>query len=124
MIIREAKKKDCDTVASIHAEYFPYSALSKMGRRFLRLMYCFFVDSPDSFLLIAEEGGEIIGIVSGSKNLNKLQKRFILKNIFVLPFILFTKVISFVFWREAIEVLLYGSRLPDKKNIQDDFSCR
>ena len=54
--------------------------MSFLGPRFLRLLYRRIARSPESFLLVAQSGGGVIGYVAGSSDVGRLYRRFVVRD--------------------------------------------
>jgi ribosomal protein S18 acetylase RimI-like enzyme len=65
-IIRRAEERDLDAVTRVHLESFPGFFLSCLGPRFLRLLYQEILNSTDGVLIVAEDGGCVIGFAAGT----------------------------------------------------------
>jgi ribosomal protein S18 acetylase RimI-like enzyme len=74
LTIRTAAFADLDQISKIHAESIPYSINSKLGLERLNNLYSVFFSNPDHYLFVAEEGGLIIGFISGTSNYSSLMK--------------------------------------------------
>lgn len=57
---------DLEQVVSVHARAFRGYFLTRLGPRFLGLMYRGFVEAPNGIMLIAEEDDRIYGFVAGT----------------------------------------------------------
>lgn len=65
---------DLHQISEIHAESIPYSINSILGIERLNTLYSVFFSNPDHYLIVAEEGGLIIGFISGTSNYSSLMK--------------------------------------------------
>jgi len=71
---------DAAVAARLHAEQITDGFLSFLGPRFLRLLYRRIARSPESFLLVAQSGGGVIGYVAGSSDVGRLYRRFVVRD--------------------------------------------
>jgi L-amino acid N-acyltransferase YncA len=74
LVIRVANPADLNEIAEIHAQSIPYSINSILGIERLKTLYSVFFSNPDHYLIVAEEGGLIIGFISGTSNYSSLMK--------------------------------------------------
>ena len=74
LTIRTATIADLHQISEIHAESIPYSINSILGIERLNTLYSVFFSNPDHYLIVAEEGGLIIGFISGTSNYSSLMK--------------------------------------------------
>lgn len=74
LTIRTAVFADLDQISEIHAQSIPYSINSILGIERLKTLYSVFFSNPDHYLIVAEEGGLIIGFISGTSNYSSLMK--------------------------------------------------
>jgi ribosomal protein S18 acetylase RimI-like enzyme len=74
LTIRTATIVDLHQISEIHAESIPYSINSILGIERLNTLYSVFFSNPDHYLIVAEEGGLIIGFISGTSNYSSLMK--------------------------------------------------
>jgi ribosomal protein S18 acetylase RimI-like enzyme len=98
-------------IASIHKAEIKEGFLSTLGLSFLSLLYKSLSNSSYSFLIFAEEEGEIIGFICGGIDTNKVMKQFIMRyGIFVIP-----KLISNFFSLRKIKRILETLFYPVQK---------
>jgi ribosomal protein S18 acetylase RimI-like enzyme len=74
LTIRTATVADLNQISEIHAESIPYSINSILGIERLSALYSVFFSNPDHYLIVAEEGGLVIGFISGTSNYSSLMK--------------------------------------------------
>ena len=74
LVIRVANPADLNEIAEIHAQSIPYSINSILGIERLKTLYSVFFSNPAHYLIVAEEGGSIIGFISGTSNYSSLMK--------------------------------------------------
>ena len=71
---------DAAVAARLHAAQITEGFLSFLGPRFLRRLYRRIAWSPESFLLVAQSGGGVIGFVAGSSDVGRLYRRFVVRD--------------------------------------------
>jgi len=108
MIIRLATKKDAGQIAKIHKGEITKGFLSQLGEGFLSLFYEAIIFFPDSFVVVAEEGGRVVGFVSGCLNISELYKKFFKKYAISSFFILLPKIFSLVIIKKIFETKGYS----------------
>ncbi len=72
-----ARPSDVAAVAAVHTSSFPGFFLSSLGPGFLRQLYAGIIADPESFLLVARAGEEVVGFVGGTVNSPGLYSRLI-----------------------------------------------
>ncbi len=117
-MIRFANKKDCLSVARIHLQEIKSGFLNQLGEKFLVYFYESMIDSPNAFLIVAEDNG-IIGFVSGSTNLNRFYKEFIRKYRLKAFSVLAKKIFSLNTIKKILETKKYSKKegLPELLSI-------
>lgn len=113
MIIRLATKKDAVQIAKIHKEEIKKGFLSRLGERFLSLFYEAIIFFPDSFVVVAEEDGRVIGFVSGCLNINEFYKKFFKKYAVWTFFVLLPKIYSLVVIKKIFETKRYSQHTEE-----------
>lgn len=66
VIIRSLTKQDIPAVADVHSTVFAGSRTTRLGKRYLRKMYKWFVENQPHLNLVAEQDGQIIGFLTGA----------------------------------------------------------
>lgn len=100
-------------VAALHAANINQGFLAKLGVPFLALMYRAIDEATDSVLLVEEQGGRVIGFVSGGLGMGPIYRRMlrhpIRLGLSLLPSLLDPKRL-----KRIVEILRYGggSRSP------------
>lgn len=80
--IRKASHKTIDDLARIHLQSFDGFFLSFMGKGFLKKMYQSYIEHEKSGILVALEGGEIVGLLAYSYDMDGLYKFMARKHTF------------------------------------------
>ena len=73
-MITKAELKDCWDLAELHHKTITEGFLSKLGKDFLRSLYCFLINKE--LVLVYKNNNKILGFVSFSLNSNHLIKKF------------------------------------------------
>lgn len=79
--VREMTLGDAPRVADVHLAAFPGFFLSFLGRRFLRLFYSQAV-ALGEITLVAEAGGQVVGLVMGSSRPGRFFKALLQRRLF------------------------------------------
>lgn len=111
MVIRLAGQKDAREIAKIHKEEIGKGFLSSLPLAFLEKLYSAAIESD--FVVVAEEGGKIIGFMAGTADIKKLYSNFLKKYFFHSVIFLFFKIFSFSSLRKILENLLYPKKEQD-----------
>jgi ribosomal protein S18 acetylase RimI-like enzyme len=104
--IRAAIESDAAEVAHLHAEQISEGFLSFLGPRFLGRLYRRIIRHPDSFLLVADLGGQA-GFIAGSTDVRGLYRQFLVRDGF--PAACSSAPRLIVGWRRVVETLGHGS---------------
>ncbi|MBN1897728.1 MAG: GNAT family N-acetyltransferase [Spirochaetes bacterium] len=105
--IMKAKKGDIPRISYLHKTFIPTGFLSSLGRKFLYLLYKNLYFYKGAILLVAQYEGNVIGFISGVKDINKFFKYFYKKNILKIIPILFLRVFRFKVLKGVIELVFY-----------------
>lgn len=108
--IRRADFSDIPSVVETHKVSFPGFFLTKLGSRFLGEMYSGYLTHPSGILLVALEGKDVVGFVSGTtlpdlffSQLRRKRALYFLVYSFPAllrnPLIVFKKLFSAIFYR-------------------------
>lgn len=111
MIIRLAEKKDTKDVAKIHKEEIKESFLSSLPMAFLEKLYSAVIEND--FIIVAEDGGIIVGFMAGTADIKKLYSVFLKRYFFHSVVVLFFKIFNFSALKKIIENLLYPKKEQD-----------
>lgn len=77
--LRPLRPEDATAAATIHAEGQPDTFLTSLGPAFLRALYAQMAGSTHCFGYVAEERGEVIGVVVGTVDAGAVFKELILR---------------------------------------------
>ena len=122
MKIRIAAADDVDAIVGVHIAAFPGFFLTSLGKHFLGELYLGFLKQSSGILLVAENGGSLVGFAAGTtmpdsffKVLRKTRGIFfLLKAIPAMlqnPLIVLRKVYSAIFYRGDSPTELNGGAL-------------
>jgi ribosomal protein S18 acetylase RimI-like enzyme len=109
-ILRVGTDADARGVAALHAGQIGEGFLSSLGTGFLRLLYRRITRTSDSFLLVAEDRGRLVGFIAGSTNVGGLYRSFVLRD--GIRAVLTSAPRLLRSWRSAIETLGHGTDEP------------
>jgi ribosomal protein S18 acetylase RimI-like enzyme len=104
--IRAAVESDAAEVARLHADQISEGFLSFLGPRFLGRLYRRIIRHPDSFLLVADLGGQA-GFIAGSTDVRGLYRQFLVRD--GIPAACSAAPRLIVGWRKVVETLGHGS---------------
>lgn len=99
--------------ARLHSQSIDQGFLSSLGTRFLSLMYQAIDEADNSTLIVASEGGKIIGFVSGTLGIGEVY-RAMLKHRIGLAVALLPSLFSLRRVRRILEIAFYGRRKARK----------
>jgi len=105
MIVRLGTKADAPAAARLHAEQIGEGFLSSLGLRFLNVLYRRIVSWPRSFLLVADEGGAVVGQAAATEHVGGLYRQFLLRDGVVAAAVAFPRLLRR--WRSVVETLRY-----------------
>ena len=106
-IVRVGIGSDAPVAASLHTDQIAGGFLSFLGVGFLTRLYRRISRSPDSFLLVAEAGGRVIGFVAGSGDVRGLYRAFLWHDGAAAALPVAGRLLRR--WRPALETLRHGS---------------
>jgi ribosomal protein S18 acetylase RimI-like enzyme len=78
--VRVGGPADAGRAASLHGQFIAEGFLSSLGTQFLRRLYSRIARSHDSFLLVAEADGTVVGFIAGSVAVGRLYRSFLLRD--------------------------------------------
>ncbi len=101
---------DVLAIAQLHCQALRYGFLSRVGERFLALLYGTMRDLPDAMLIAARQGDRVVGFVSGTVSTNGLYRSFLQKHLVRGGLILLPHLFSLARLRRVFETLAYPFR--------------
>ena len=107
VVYRKSNLDDVRSLAGLHRRYIPWGFLTSLGEEVLKYIYHSLVAYPQGVVIVAEEGGKLVGFVSGVKNLKEYYIFFFKKYFFKIIPHLFLKI-SFI--RKMAETLMYAGK--------------
>ena len=111
MIVRPGTKGDAPAAARLHAEAITEGFLSSLGPSFLTLLYRRIAAWPRSFLLVADEGGVVVGQAAATEEVGALYREFLVRDGVVAGAVAAPRLLRR--WRSALETLRYPSGAED-----------
>lgn len=78
--IRELETASSDyikSIAELHKRAFPTFFLTQLGVPFLRTLYTGYMEDKDSGIIVAEEGGKLVGFIAYSNDYSRFYKGLI-----------------------------------------------
>jgi ribosomal protein S18 acetylase RimI-like enzyme len=66
LTIRPLTEKDIRSVSDLHSSVFTGSRSTRLGKRYLRKMYCWFLEKQPCLSLVAEQDGQVVGFLVGA----------------------------------------------------------
>lgn len=106
-VVRLGGEADAAAAGQLHAEQIAGGFLSFLGPEFLTRLYRRICRSTSSFLLVAEERGQIVGFVAGCTDLRSLYRAFLLRDGLASAFGALGRLLRG--WRRALETLRHSS---------------
>jgi ribosomal protein S18 acetylase RimI-like enzyme len=106
-VVRVGSGSDAPMAASLHADQIAGGFLSFLGAGFLTRLYRRISLSPDSFLLVAEADGRVVGFVAGSGDVRGLYRSFLWHDGAAAALSVAGRLLRR--WRLAVETLRHGS---------------
>src|SRR5665213_2187601 len=106
-VVRLGCDADAAAAGQLHAEQITGGFLAFLGSGFLTRLYRRVCRSSSSFLLVAEDGGRVVGFVAGSIDVPGLYRAFVLRDGLAAAFDALGPLLRG--WRRAFETLRHGS---------------
>lgn len=103
-----AQKTDARQIAAIHKTEINQGFLSSLPASFLENLYEAMILSPESFCIVAKEGNEVIGFISGVTSTGAFYQYFLQHYFFTSFLMLLPKVFSSL--KKIFETLLYPKK--------------
>lgn len=94
-------------VAALHAENIDQGFLATLGVPFLALMYRAIDEAADSFLLVEERDGRVIGFISGGMGMWPIYRRMLRKPV-ALGLTLLPSIVKPARIKRILDILRYG----------------
>jgi len=107
MIFCLAQKKDALQIASIHKKEISQGFLSSLHISFLKNLYSAIIESDAGFCLVAREGDQVVGFISGVTDINNIYRYFLKTYFFSSIVLLSKKFFNITAVKKMIETLLY-----------------
>ena len=95
-------------VAALHADSIDQGFLATLGVPFLALMYRAIEETPGSVLLVEEQGGRVVGFVSGGSGMGPIYRRMLRRPV-RLGLALLPSMFRLRRLKRIIEIVRYGS---------------
>jgi len=120
MIIRLANRGDALQIARLHKKEIDQGFLSDLGDKFLEKLYEAMINSPDAFVIVADDSNRIVGFIGASADVKRFYKHFLKGYFFQCLMILAPRMIRFSILKKIIETLKYPkkekrSHLPESE---------
>lgn len=100
-------------IAQLHCQALRYGFLSRVGERFLALLYSTIRDIPDATLIAAVKGDRVVGFVSGAVCTGRLYRIFLRRHLVRGGLMLLPHMISPARLCRLLETLTYPFRRRD-----------
>ena len=106
-VIRPGSVADAGRAGDLHASQISGGFLSFLGPRFLARLYRRIVRRPSSFLLVAEDHGQVVGFIAGSDDVRGFYRTFLLHDGFGAAVTTAPRLVRG--WRRVLETLRHGT---------------
>ena len=107
MALRTGTVDDAAAAAALHAGQISEGFLSILGPSFLCKLYRRIARTPDSFLLIVQDGTQTVGFLAGSSDVSGLYRSFVLRDGVTAGFTSAGRILRS--WRRVLETLRHGA---------------
>ena len=107
MVLRLGTVDDAAAAAVLHAGQIGEGFLTVLGPRFLHRLYRRVARTPDSFLLVVEDGDSTVGFLAGSSDVGGLYRSFLLRDGAFVAFACAARLVRS--WRRVMETLRHGT---------------
>ncbi len=104
--VRTGTATDAPAAARLHATRIADGFLSFLGPSFLTRLYRRVARTPDSFLVVAEIDGGVVGFIAGSADVGDLYRTFLVRDGVVAGLSAAPRLIRE--WRRVLETLRHG----------------
>jgi len=105
--VREGGDGDAADAARLHAGRITQGFLSFLGPGFLTRLYRRITRTPTSFLLVADDGGRVVGFIAGSSDVGGLYRAFLLHDGLSAGLAAAPRLVRS--WRRVLETLRHGT---------------
>ncbi len=105
--VRPGGEADAVPAARLHADRITQGFLSFLGPGFLARLYRRVVRTPTSFLLVADDGGTVVGFIAGTADLGGLYRTFLLRDGLAAGLAAAPRLLRS--WRRVVETLRHGA---------------
>jgi ribosomal protein S18 acetylase RimI-like enzyme len=105
--VRPGGDADAPAAARLHAGRITQGFLSFLGPGFLARLYRRVGRTPDSFLLVADDGGTVVGFIAGSADVGGLYRSFLVRDGVVAGLAAAPRLVRS--WRRVAETLRHGA---------------
>jgi len=109
----ELSPDDFADVATLHKSALPHGFLGRLGEGFLALLYKCMSESPGCWVIVAKDGGKVVGFVTGALSTGAFYKRFLLRHVIRGGLMVLPHLFSLARIRRVFETLLYPSKEPE-----------
>lgn len=110
MTVRFASPADGRAAAVLHASQIDSGFLASLGVAFLTRLYRWIARDQRSFLLVAEDGGQVVGFAAASLDVRALYRSFLLRDGAVAVLLAAPRLARS--WRRALETFRYPGQTP------------
>ena len=107
MVLRTGTVADADAAADLHTGQISEGFLAILGPSFLRRLYRRVARTPESFLLVVENGGSTVGFLAGSTDVAALYRTFLWRDGAAAALGCAWPLVRS--WRRALETLRHGT---------------
>jgi ribosomal protein S18 acetylase RimI-like enzyme len=105
--VRTGGDADAPAAARLHAGRIGEGFLSFLGPAFLTRLYRRIARTDGSFLLVADDGGTVVGFIAGSADIGRLYRSFLVRDGLAAGLSAAPRLIRS--WRRVLETLGHGS---------------
>ena len=107
VVVRSGAEADAAAAARLHAGQIGDGFLSFLGPGFLTRLYRRVVRAPGSFLLVADDGGTVVGSIAGSADVGGLYRSFLVHDGLAAGLSAAPRLLRG--WRRVLETLGHGT---------------
>ena len=103
--VRPARTGDAPAAAALHASEISEGFLPTLGPAFLRRLYRRLVLDPSSFVVVADDGGRVVGFAAAAEDLGRVYRSFAVRDGVVAGVAAAPRLVKG--WRKVRETLRY-----------------